>query len=169
MIRVLGIDPGLADTGWGMVLAQGSMIRHLGHGTISTKAGLPTEERLHQIHRELSAVIAAWAPQAASVEALFFTKNVSSALPVAHARGVALLCCAMASVPVAEYTPPQIKQAVVGTGRAEKRQVQEMVRLVLGLPEIPRPDHAADALAAAICHSHFAAFAFAAKQPPTDA
>lgn len=157
-MRILGIDPGLADTGWGMVLVQGAMIRHLGHGCIKTPAGMPTEQRLHHIHLELVKTIKEWMPQSASVEALFFTKNVSSALPVAHARGVILLSCAMAGIPVSEYTPPQIKQAVVGTGRAEKAQVQEMVRLILGLPAIPRPDHAADALAAAICHSHFAAF-----------
>ena len=166
-MRILGLDPGLADLGWGMVLVEGSMIRHLGHGAIHTKANQSVELRLHQIHLELSAVIAEWKPQAASIEALFFAKNVSSALPVAQARGVILLSCAMAGLPVAEYTPSQIKQAVVGSGRAEKLQVQEMVRLILGLPAIPKPDHAADALAAAICHSHFAAFGAAFR--PIDA
>jgi crossover junction endodeoxyribonuclease RuvC len=168
-MRILGLDPGLADTGWGMILVQGSVIRHLGHGTIHTLAKLPTEQRLHLIHTELAQVIQTWAPQSAAIEALFFTKNVSSALPVAHARGVIMLSCAMAGIPVGEYTPPQIKQAVVGTGRAEKAQVQEMVRLILGLSQIPKPDHAADALAAAICHSHFAAFGAALTGKPIDA
>jgi crossover junction endodeoxyribonuclease RuvC len=168
-MRILGLDPGLADAGWGLVLVQGSVIRHLAHGSIHTGANQPVEQRLHQIHLELAAIISAWAPQTASIEALFFSKNVSSALPVAHARGVIMLSCAMAGLPVAEYTPPQIKQAVVGTGRADKAQVQEMVRLILGLPQVPKPDHAADALAAAICHSHFSAFGAAASRKPADA
>ncbi len=136
---------------------------------VFTKSTVRTEQRLHQIHLELAALIALWQPQHASIEALFFTKNVSSALPVAHARGVLMLSCAMAGLAVSEYSPPQIKQAVVGNGRADKNQVQEMVRLILGLPAIPKPDHAADALAAAICHSHFARFNAAASGRPADA
>ena len=157
-VRILGLDPGLADTGWGVVSVAGNSIRYLQHGFIRTAAGLPLANRLHVIFSELQAIIEQWQPHQASIEALFFAKNVSSAMPVAHARGVILLCCSLAQLSVQEYTPPQIKQAVVGTGRAEKLQVQEMVRLILGLKAIPKPDHAADALAAAICHAHMATF-----------
>jgi crossover junction endodeoxyribonuclease RuvC len=154
IVRILGLDPGLADTGYGLIAVSGNNIRYLQHGHFKTAADLPLENRLHLIFSALQAVIQEWQPSQASIESLFFTKNISSAMPVAHARGVIMLCCAMAKLPVREYSPPQIKQAVVGSGRAEKSQVQEMVRLILGLAEIPKPDHAADALAAAICHAH---------------
>lgn len=158
VIRILGLDPGLADTGYGIITVAGNSLRHLHHGFIRTPASLPLENRLHQIFLALQVIIQEWQPVQAGIESLFFTKNISSAMPVAHARGVIMLCCAMAGLPVQEYSPPQIKQAVVGSGRAEKLQVQEMVRLILGLSAIPKPDHAADALAAAICHAHMAAF-----------
>lgn len=158
VIRILGLDPGLADTGWGIISAAGNTMRYLQHGCIRTPANLPLANRLHLIFSGIQAVITQWAPQQASIEALFFAKNVSSAMPVAHARGVIILSCSLADLPVQEYTPAQIKQAVVGSGRAEKLQVQDMVRLILGLSEIPKPDHAADALAAAICHAHMGAF-----------
>lgn len=151
---VLGVDPGLADLGWGLVEKQGSRLIHKAHGCIKTPAGLPLEQRLLAIHTELGLIIEQYRPHTSSVEALFFAKNVSSALPVAHARGVIYLTMALAGIPVFEYTPLVIKQAVLGSGTADKKQVQAMVKLLLGLPEPPRPDHAADALAAAICHIH---------------
>lgn len=158
-LRILGLDPGLSDAGYAVIERAGAGLRHLVHGAIRTKADLPLEDRLSSIYDDLRRVIAEWEPQVASIEGLFFAKNVSSALPVAHARGVIMLCCAQAGLPVREFTPPQIKQAVVGTGRAEKAQVQDMVKLILRLPQRPTPDHAADALAAAICLAHASASA----------
>ena len=156
---ILGLDPGLSDLGYGLVRKSGNSLRHLAHGSIRTKADQPLELRLQTIFVELQALIQTWSPQIAGIESLFFTKNISSALPVAHARGVIMLCCAMAGLSVREFSPPQIKQAVVGSGRADKHQVQEMVKLILGLSEIPKPDHAADALAAAICLAHMSPLA----------
>jgi crossover junction endodeoxyribonuclease RuvC len=147
----LGIDPGLAHTGVGIVQSQGQSIRHLHHSVIETKAGSPQALRLLAIKEALEDLLGEFSPQAASVETLYFAKNVGSALPVSEARGAVLLTLADLGIPVFEYTPLVIKQTVVGVGRAEKAQVQEMVRLILGLQEVPRPDHAADALAAAIC------------------
>lgn len=151
---ILGLDPGLADTGFGVVCARGNMIHHMVHGAISTKPDLPLDQRLHRIFTEVEAIIKEYQPQAASLESLFFARNATSAMPVAHARGVLMLACALHGIPVREYTPNEIKQAVLGSGKAEKRQVQAMVRVILGLADLPRPDHAADALAAAICHAH---------------
>jgi crossover junction endodeoxyribonuclease RuvC len=153
-VIVLGIDPGLAETGWGFVAVHGNQLAHIAHGTIRTAAGLPLELRLKMIYQTLIELISLHKPNCASVEILFFSRNVQSALPVAHARGAVYLTLAIASVPVFEYTPNIIKLAVCGNGRAEKPQVQEMVRLLLGLLQIPKPNHAADALAAAICHIH---------------
>jgi len=151
---VLGIDPGLADTGWGLVSVRGTRLEHLAHGTFHTKAHDALEKRLLGIHQGLAQIVNEFHPDAASIETLYFSKNVTSALPVAHARGAVYLTLAMADVPVFEYGPAVIKQSVVGSGRAEKEQVQAMVRILLGLAEIPKPDHAADAIAAAICHIH---------------
>jgi crossover junction endodeoxyribonuclease RuvC len=147
----LGIDPGLAHTGVGVIETRGQSIRHLYHGVISTKAGGSQALRLLAIKESLMGVLTRYHPEAASVETLYFAKNVGSALPVSEARGAVLLCLADQGIPVFEYTPLVIKQTVVGVGRAEKAQVQEMVRLILGLTDYPKPDHAADALAAAIC------------------
>lgn len=152
--RILGIDPGLAALGWGLVEARGGRLHHLGHGCLATKAGLPIEERLATIYDFIAALIGEWEPAAAALEGLFFWKNVTSAFPVAEAKGVIRLACHRAGLPLAEYSPTLIKQAVVGTSRAEKEQVQAMVKLLLGLAESPKPDHAADALAAAICRWH---------------
>lgn len=152
-LRVIGIDPGLADAGWGVVEQdeRGGEPRHVAHGVVRTAAGRPLAERLHAIHRELEAVIEEHAPSEAAVELLFFQTNVKTAIAVAQARGVAILATARAGLPLAEFTPLEIKLAVAGHGRAAKLQVQRMVGTLLRLSEIPRPDHAADALAVAIC------------------
>ncbi len=154
-LRVLGIDPGLADVGWGAVEQRPDGICVLlGYGVVRTAAGEPLPERLGQIHRAVGALVAEYAPAVVAVEQLFFAKNVKTAMVVAHGRAACILATAGSGAALREYTPLQIKQALTGHGRAGKAQVQAMVRVVLGLPEIPRPDHAADALAAALCHVH---------------
>jgi crossover junction endodeoxyribonuclease RuvC len=150
-LRIIGIDPGLASVGYGIIDSQGGRLRHLGHGCIVTTKETDTGQRLLAIFAQMSDLIEEWKPGAASMENLYFWKNVSSALPVAEAKGVIRLAFARASVPLVEYSPTAIKQAVSGSARAEKDQVQEMVRLILALSGIPKPNHAADALAAAIC------------------
>lgn len=154
--RVLGIDPGTATTGYGLVEKTGGDLRALAFGVIRTQADQPMPVRLQKIYRSVRDLAAEWQPTAAAVEELFFSKNVRTAMSVGQARGVALLALADASVEVAEYTPLAIKQAVTGYGNADKAQMQEMVRLLLGLEQSPRPDDAADALAVAICHQHSA-------------
>jgi crossover junction endodeoxyribonuclease RuvC len=158
-MRVLGIDPGTAITGYGVVEEAGSQLRALAFGVIRTPAGQPLAARLQTIHRGVGALVDQWRPVAASVEELFFSTNARTAMSVGHARGVTLLALADAGVDVAEYTPTAIKQAVTGYGNADKGQMQEMVRLLLGLEEVPRPDDAADALAVAICHVNSARLA----------
>ena len=152
--RIIGIDPGLAHTGWGIVDTASNKIKYVDHGCIETKAGCPRAERLFLIYTEIKEIIRLYKPREAAIETLYFAKNVTSAIPVAEARGVLSVAMAEAGIPVREFTPLAIKQAVVGGGRADKSQVQEMIRLILGLPDIPRPDHAADALGAAVCASH---------------
>ncbi|MDR2900983.1 MAG: crossover junction endodeoxyribonuclease RuvC [Treponema sp.] len=149
--RIIGIDPGLASTGWGIVDTLSNKIKYVAHGCIETKAGCPRAERLFLIYTQIREVIREYSPQEAAIETLYFAKNVTSAIPVAEARGVLSVAMAKSGILVREFTPLAIKQAIVGAGRAEKEQVQEMVRLILGLTEIPKPDHAADALGAAIC------------------
>jgi len=129
-------------------------MRHLGHGCFETSSSLPIGERLAAIYDRIAELIGEWKPGAAALESLFFWKNVSSALPVAEAKGVIRLAFVRSGVPLEEYSPTAIKQAVCGSSRAEKDQVQEMVRLLLGMSSPPRPDHAADALAAAICRAN---------------
>jgi len=152
--RVIGVDPGLAATGWGILDIQGSRIVYVAHGCIQTKAGVPRSERLFSIYSAFRAILETYAPTESAIETLYFSKNVSSALPVAEARGVVSMALAERGLPVREFSPMAIKQAVVGRGGADKSQVQELVRLLLGLPTIPTPDHAADALGAAICSAH---------------
>jgi len=152
--RVLGIDPGLARTGWGVIDSEGTRLVHLDHGSISTPGGEAPEARLLSIYREISALILRFRPAGMGVETLFFTRNVSSAIPVAQARGVILLAAAEQGVAVGEYSPMTIKQSVVGAGGADKAQIQEMIRILLGLDAVPKPDHAADALAAAVTFVH---------------
>ena len=155
-MRVLGIDPGTATTGYGVVEEVGGSLKALVSGVIKTEAARPPAARLQVIYREVKELAAAWEPAEAAVEELFFSRNVRTAMSVGQARGVALLALADAGLSIAEYTPLVIKQAVTGYGSADKAQMQEMTRLLLGLKEPPRPDDAADALAVAICHLHSA-------------
>jgi len=148
---ILGIDPGLADTGYGLIKEAGGRASALAYGTIKTAAGSDLAARLEKLHDELDKLIKKYKPQAAAVEELFFNKNVRTALIVGQARGVILLTLKKNRVPWLNFTPPQVKQAVTAYGQAAKAQVQKMVKLTLGLKTLPRPDDAADALALAIC------------------
>lgn len=150
---LLGIDPGIADTGYGVVDSERGKLKCLAYGSIKTPAGLAMPERLIMLATELEQVIDLYQPQAAAVEDLFFAKNAKTAIVVGQARGVALLMLAKAGLTILEYKPAQVKQAVSGFGAADKLQVQKMVKLILGLEQIPKPDDAADALAIAICAS----------------
>ncbi|MDX9826424.1 MAG: crossover junction endodeoxyribonuclease RuvC [Spirochaetia bacterium] len=153
---VVGIDPGLASLGYGVIaLGRGGKLRHICHGCIRTSPSDPSELRLQQIYTGIQEVLESYKPRYGGIEDLYFFRNVTSALPVAEARGIIKLVFHQKSVPLAEFTPNAIKKAVTGTARADKNQVQEMVRILLGLSEAPKPDHAADALAAAICRAHF--------------
>ncbi|HWF54029.1 MAG TPA: crossover junction endodeoxyribonuclease RuvC [Solirubrobacteraceae bacterium] len=148
---VLGIDPGTASTGYGVVAAGGSRLRALEHGVIETRAGIPLELRLCDIHARVSELIEQHAPDAIAIEALYFGANVQTAFAVGQARGVVLLAAGQRRLPSRSYTPQQVKAAVCGYGRAGKDQVGKMVARLLGLSAVPSPDHAADALAVAIC------------------
>ena len=152
-MKIIGIDPGTGILGFGVIEVVGSKIKLVDAGVIQTPAHTPHDERLEEIFDGLTEIIAATKPDVMSVEKLFFTKNITTAMTVAEARGVALLVGRRAKLSIAEYTPPQIKQTLTGYGKADKKQVQEMVRLQLGLKEVPKPDDCADALAAAITHS----------------
>ena len=155
-MRVLGIDPGTAITGYGVVEEVQGDLKPLTYGVIRTPADQPLPRRLQSIYQGIRRLATKWEPAAAAVEELFFSRNVRTAMSVGQARGVALLALADAGLDVAEYTPLAIKQAVTGYGNADKAQIQEMVRLLLRLAEVPSPDDAADALAVAICHLHTA-------------
>jgi len=156
---ILGLDPGMAITGYGLIYHDGQHLTPVSYGAITTPAHTPLPVRLRTIYHELTALIARYHPTEAAVEELFFARNVRTAIAVGQARGVALLALAEADLPIHEYTPLQVKQAVAGYGQAAKSQVQEMVRILLGLESIPYPDDAADALAVAICHAHAARLA----------
>lgn len=156
---VLGIDPGLAITGYGLVQEQDGNLLLVDCGIITTPARVPVSKRLQQLHEGLQRVLDTYQPDAASVEELFFGSNAKTAMLVGQARGVILLTLSMRGVTIHEYTPMQIKQAIVGHGGAGKKQMQRMVKMLLDLPEIPTPDDAADAVAAAICHFHSARMA----------
>ena len=151
---ILGIDPGLAHTGWGIVEERRGEVRCRAYGCIETSAGSPLSVRLAHIATDLRAVVERYRPATAAIESIYFGANVRSAIPTAHARGAAMVALAECALEVGEYTPMQIKQAVVGTGAADKHQVTYMVRTLLHLDHDPKPDHAADALACAICHVH---------------
>jgi crossover junction endodeoxyribonuclease RuvC len=153
-LLILGIDPGTAITGYGLVSYEGNHLKKVTFGAIRTGPELSLANRLHHIFLETLRIIGEYRPDAIAIEELFFNKNVRTALAVGHARGVILLAAANSGYEVAEYTPLQVKLAVTGYGRAEKMQIQEMVRVLLCLTEIPKPDDAADALAIAICHAH---------------
>jgi crossover junction endodeoxyribonuclease RuvC len=148
---IVGIDPGVADTGYGVIEVTGQNLCCLDYGSIKTSAKLKLASRLEIISRELSAILAKYRPQLVAVEGLYFCKNVKTALVVGQARGVVLLTARQYEIPVAEFTPLQVKQAVSTYGKAGKLQVQKMVKLLLNLKELPQPDDAADALAVAIC------------------
>lgn len=151
---ILGIDPGLAIVGWGVLEYNGNRFRPLGYGSILTPSTMSTEARLVEIYRVMGQIIERYHPDSMAVEELFWNTNQTTGIRVSEARGVILLAGAMAGIPIFEYTPLQVKQAVVGYGRAEKKQVITMVTMMLGLEKPPKPDDTADALAIAICHAH---------------
>ncbi len=152
---VLGIDPGLARMGYGVIEKTGNKATHITHGCITTSGeDMSTGARLTHLYGGLKGLFDEHRPECAAVEKLFFSKNITSAMGVAEVRGIILLICEQERVPVTEYTPNQVKQAITGSGRADKKQVQEMIRRLLHLQEIPRPDDAADGLSIALCHIH---------------
>ena len=155
-MRILGIDPGIAIVGFGLIESNRGSVRMLQYGAVTTEAGLPLATRLVQIENDMTALIAQLKPDEIAVEELFFSKNITTGIAVAHGRGVILCTAERLGVPIFEYTPMQVKQAVVGYGKAEKRQVMLMTQRLLHMKEIPRPDDAADALALAICHGRAA-------------
>jgi len=149
--RIIGVDPGLASTGWGVIEISNGRLIYIAHGCIETGPDVKRGERLLHIYKSFQKVLKTYKPTESAMENLYFGKNISSAMTVAEARGILLLALTSGGLPVQEITPNAIKKAVVGVTRAEKAQIQEMVRFILGLKEIPKPDHAADALGAAIC------------------
>ena len=153
-MRILGIDPGLATVGYAVIEKRGNIYCAVEYGCIKTPANWALPVRLKEINQRLNELFDRLQPQAMAVELLYFNRNVNNALQVAQARGVCLLAASQRECPVAEYTPLQVKQAVVGNGRAAKQQVGAMVKMLLKLPVIPAPDDVADALAVALCHSH---------------
>lgn len=155
-MKILGIDPGYAIVGYGAIEYNASRFRVLDYGAITTPADMEPTKRLDVIYRSLGILLDNIKPDTMSVEKLYFNTNTTTAIMVAQARGVILLSAEQKNIAVAEYTPLQVKQAVVGYGRAEKNQVQQMVKMMLGLQSVPKPDDTADALAIAICHAHSA-------------
>lgn len=151
---IIGIDPGYAILGYGVISYEGNRFDVLEYGTVTTSAEEDLPERLKTIYDALTELFQKYRPDAVAIEELFFNKNVTTALIVGHARGAAVVAAAKAGLPIFEYTPLQVKQGVVGYGRADKKQVQFMVKTLLNLKEIPKPDDAADALAVGICHAH---------------
>lgn len=152
-MRIIGIDPGTGILGFGVIDAVRGKFKLVDAGVITTPAHTPLDERLEDIYDNLMEIIATTKPDVMSIENLFFARNVTTAMSVSHARGVAMLAGRKGKLPIAEYTPMQIKQSVTGYGNADKKQVQEMVRIQLGLTEVPKPDDCADALGAAITHA----------------
>lgn len=150
---ILGIDPGTATMGWGVIRMEGNRIRHVQHAAITTPSDWEMPRRLAHLFDGITELIRGYRPETVAVEELFFNTNATTAITVGQARGMAILAAYKAGIPVAEYTPLQVKQAITSYGRADKRQMQEMVRALLNLREIPRPDDAADGLAVAICHA----------------
>ena len=153
-MRILGIDPGVATVGFGVIDSDRAQQKMIQYGAITTAAGLPLATRLVQIAADLEVLIRQFQPDEIAVEELFFSKNITTVIAVAHARGVILYTAERLQIPVYEYTPMQVKQAVTGYGRADKKQVIEMTRIILNLHSAPKPDDTADALAIAICHAH---------------
>ena len=163
-MRILGIDPGLAIVGFGLIEADAGRTRLLQYGTVTTPAGLPLSDRLVQLERDTEELLAQLRPDAIAIEELFFSNNITTGIAVAHARGILLCTAAKSGIPLYEYTPMQVKQAVVGYGLAEKRQVMDMVKRLLKLRSVPRPDDAADELAIALCHARSATSLLARTQ-----
>ena len=159
-MRILGIDPGYAIVGWGVIDYQNTHFSVVDYGAVLTEAGVPFNERLEQIYDETYAIMRKYAPGAMAIEKLFYNTNAKTVIDVGQARGVLVLAAQKNKLDIAEYTPLQVKQSVVGYGRAEKKQVQEMTKLILNLEKIPKPDDTADALAVAICHAHAAGSLF---------
>ena len=153
-MTVLGLDPGVATVGWGFVHYDGYRFSKPQYGALITPPKIPLERRLEMIYDELTKLIAELKPDYASIEELFFSKNITTGIAVAHARGVIMLACQKAGIPCYEFKPPQVKMAVVGYGNAEKKQGMQMTKMLLNLKEMPRPDDAADGLALAVCCAH---------------
>lgn len=155
-MRTIGIDPGTAILGWGVLDSQGQQLAAVNYGALTTPARTPAAERLVLLYDGLTRLVREYQPDAGAIEELFFSRNVTTALAVGQARGVVMLALAQAGVPIYEYKPRVVKQALVGYGAADKRQMQEMVKITLQLAKIPKPDDTADALAIAICHAYSA-------------
>jgi len=153
-MRVLGLDPGTATTGYGVVESRGSRLHHIAHGVIVTPPDMHFALRLERIHAEVGRLIEEYAPETVVIERLFFKQNVTNGITVAQARGVLALAAVQAGKPVSEFSPTEAKTAITGYGRADKRQMQEMIKILLNLETIPKPDDAADALGLAICQLH---------------
>ena len=153
-MRILGIDPGYAILGWGVVDVEGNRFKAVAYDSILTDKDTPMPQRLSMLYDGLQEIISRYHPDEASIEELYFNNNAKTAIMVGEARGVAVLACEKGGLRVNEYTPLQIKQALVGYGRADKNQVQQMVKTILNLEAVPKPDDTADALAAAVCHAH---------------
>ena len=164
-MRILGIDPGVAIVGFGLIESDRGRQQMLRYGAITTQAGLPLATRLLQIQQDMEQLLEVFQPDEISIEELFFSKNITTGIAVAHARGVILCAAEEKQIPIYEYTPMQIKQAVVGYGLAEKKQVMDMTRRLLKLREVPKPDDAADALAIALCHARSATSLLRRKDP----
>ena len=164
-MRILGIDPGIAIVGFGLIESDCGNMRMLQYGAVTTEAGLPLATRLVQIEDDMRALIRQLQPDEIAIEELFFSKNITTGIAVAHGRGVVLCTAERLGIPIFEYTPMQVKQAVVGYGLAEKRQVMDMTRRLLKLKAVPKPDDAADALAIAICHARSATSLLRRKDP----
>ena len=164
-MRILGIDPGIAIVGFGLIESDRGNMRMLQYGAVTTEAGLPLATRLVQIEDDMRALIRLLQPDEIAIEELFFSKNITTGIAVAHGRGVVLCTAERLGIPIFEYTPMQVKQAVVGYGLAEKRQVMDMTRRLLKLKAVPKPDDAADALAIAICHARSATSLLRRKDP----
>ena len=164
-MRILGIDPGIAIVGFGLIESNRGSVQMLQYGAVTTEAGLPLATRLVQIENDMTALIAQLKPDEIAVEELFFSKNITTGIAVAHGRGVILCTVERLGVPIFEYTPMQVKQAVAGYGLADKKQVMDMTKRLLNLKAVPKPDDAADALAIAICHARSATSLLRRKDP----
>ena len=164
-MRILGIDPGIAIVGFGLIESNRGSVRMLQYGAVTTEAGLPLATCLVQIENDMTALIAQLKPDEIAVEELFFSKNITTGIAVAHGRGVILCTAERLGVPIFEYTPMQVKQAVAGYGLADKKQVMDMTKRLLKLKAVPKPDDAADALAIAICHARSATSLLRRKDP----